>query len=296
MAMARDGLLPSFFSDINKHTKVPVKSTIVTGLSAAALAFFMDIEQLAGMVSVGTLLAFTTVAISILILRYVPPDEVRFPSHSVSVLTSRIIQKTDREKPENPVGSSKHSFDNEGSLLGHSVIEKKGSSRICQLNAFMWFNINFAAEHSELRRRKIASCNITLVCIGALVLASAATAKDLPSIPRYISCGLGVVLLLCGLIGLTSIDQDDAVHSFGHPGGFTCPLVPLLPVSCILINTYLLINLGGGTWIRASIWLVAGALIYILYGWSHSSLSDPIYVPIAAHAEEICQTSRHHVP
>ena len=48
--MARDGLLPSFFSDVNKHTQVPVKSTIVTGIVAATLAFFMDVEQLAGMV------------------------------------------------------------------------------------------------------------------------------------------------------------------------------------------------------------------------------------------------------
>ncbi|AQK64090.1 Cationic amino acid transporter 4 vacuolar [Zea mays] len=79
MAMARDGLLPSFFSDVNKQTQVPVKSTIVTGICAAALAFAMDVSQLAGMVSVGTLLAFTIVAVSILILRYVPPDEVPLP-------------------------------------------------------------------------------------------------------------------------------------------------------------------------------------------------------------------------
>lgn len=50
MAMARDGLLPSFFSDVNKQTQVPVKSTIVTGICAAALAFAMDVSQLAGMV------------------------------------------------------------------------------------------------------------------------------------------------------------------------------------------------------------------------------------------------------
>lgn len=50
MAMARDGLLPSFFSDVNKRTQVPVKGTVVTGLIAAMLAFFMDVEQLAGMV------------------------------------------------------------------------------------------------------------------------------------------------------------------------------------------------------------------------------------------------------
>jgi amino acid transporter len=50
MAMARDGLLPPFFSDINKHSHVPVKSTIVTGLVPATLAFFMDVSQLAGLV------------------------------------------------------------------------------------------------------------------------------------------------------------------------------------------------------------------------------------------------------
>lgn len=50
MAMARDGLLPSFFSDVNKQTQVPVKSTIVTGIWAATLAFGMDVSQLAGMV------------------------------------------------------------------------------------------------------------------------------------------------------------------------------------------------------------------------------------------------------
>lgn len=52
MAMARDGLLPSFFSDVHKTTQVPVKSTIVTGICAAALAFFMDVSQLAGMVRI----------------------------------------------------------------------------------------------------------------------------------------------------------------------------------------------------------------------------------------------------
>lgn len=113
MAMARDGLLPAFFSDISISTQVPVKSTVTTGMLAAVLAFFMDVSELSGMVScfipinyevqkfvgknvcllskrcfflspvqvsIGTLLAFTVVAISILILRYAPPEEVPLPS------------------------------------------------------------------------------------------------------------------------------------------------------------------------------------------------------------------------
>lgn len=50
MAMARDGLLPSFFSDVNKRTQVPIKGTIATGLLSGTLAFFMNVEQLSGMV------------------------------------------------------------------------------------------------------------------------------------------------------------------------------------------------------------------------------------------------------
>jgi cationic amino acid transporter 1 len=74
MAMARDGLLPHFFSTVHPITAVPVNSTVITGVVAAAMAFFMNVDQLSGMVSVGTLMAFTIVAVSLLILRYLPPD------------------------------------------------------------------------------------------------------------------------------------------------------------------------------------------------------------------------------
>ncbi|GAV83568.1 LOW QUALITY PROTEIN: AA_permease_2 domain-containing protein, partial [Cephalotus follicularis] len=46
MLMARDGLLPSFFSDISKYTQ-----TITTGILVVVLAFFMDVSQLAEIVS-----------------------------------------------------------------------------------------------------------------------------------------------------------------------------------------------------------------------------------------------------
>ncbi|CAE5966089.1 unnamed protein product [Arabidopsis arenosa] len=81
MTMARDGLLPAFFSEISPRTQVPVKSTIAIGVLAAALAFFMDVAQLSEMVSVGTLMAFTVFAACVLVLRYVPPDGVSLSSH-----------------------------------------------------------------------------------------------------------------------------------------------------------------------------------------------------------------------
>ncbi|KAL1548826.1 Carnitine O-acetyltransferase mitochondrial [Salvia divinorum] len=283
MAMARDGLLPSFFSEVNKKTQVPLKSTIVTGFLAALLAFFMDVEALSGMVSVGTLLAFTMVAISVLILRYVPPDVVPIPSSLQEAIdsvsskyrstTSLIDSDADdvdakaitAESPV-PVLVSKET------PLEDPLLEKVA----VQLNYFT----------SEENRRTIAGWTITCTCIGVLILTSAASSRTLFSTYRYSLCGVGGVLLLSGLILLTWIDQDDARHSFGHTGGFICPFVPLLPIASILINVYLLINLGGDTWMRVSVWLAIGALVYAFYGRNHSSLQNVIYVP-AAHVDEI---------
>lgn len=110
------------------------------------------------------------------------------------------------------------------------------------------------------------------------------------SILRFTLCGVGGVLLLCSLIVLACIEQDDARHGFGHTGGFICPFVPFLPAACILVNTYLLIDLGAATWIRVSVWLVIGALVYIFYSRKHSSLLNAVYVP-SAYANEIYRSS-----
>ena len=50
MAMGRDGLLPRWFCRVHSASGVPVNATLATGFAAALLAFFMDIDQLSGMV------------------------------------------------------------------------------------------------------------------------------------------------------------------------------------------------------------------------------------------------------
>ncbi|XP_030517588.1 cationic amino acid transporter 2, vacuolar-like [Rhodamnia argentea] len=278
MAMARDGLLPSFFSDINKRTQVPIKSTIVTGIGAATLAFFMDVSQLAGMVSVGTLLAFTMVAISVLILRYVPPDEVPLPSS----LQESIDAYSDSQESSGFISQVSHgkSEDSIQPLLG-----KKEASIDCPIIVEKVEEVL-----TEKNRRKIAGWTIMFTCIGALILTYSASSLGLPSYLRFSLCGVGGTFLLSGLIVLTCIDQDERRHKFGHAGGFICPFVPLLPIACILINVYLLINLGAATWARVSVWLIVGVLVYVFYGRTHSSLLDAVYVP-AAHADEIYRSS-----
>lgn len=282
MAMARDGLLPSFFSDVNKQTQVPVKSTIVTGICAAALAFAMDVSQLAGMVSVGTLLAFTIVAVSILILRYVPPDEVPLPPSMQE--SFHLNQECDEERDWGLLGVGNCNLSQSKDVI---VVVESVKDPLIDKSLHK-------GKMDETKRRKIASLSIGSVCVGVLILASSASATWLPFLPICIGCTIGVVLLLAGLSLLSWIDQDAGRHSFGHSGGFTCPFVPVLPVLCILINTYLLINLSGDTWMRVGIWLLLGVLVYAFYGRTHSSLIDVVYVP-AAQADEIYRSSSGYV-
>ncbi|XP_073005979.1 cationic amino acid transporter 2, vacuolar-like isoform X1 [Typha latifolia] len=297
MSMARDGLLPPFFSDVNKQTQVPVKSTILTGICAASLAFFMDVSQLAGMVSVGTLLAFTIVAISILILRYVPPDEVPLPSSlqesidsislhydSQEIKTKDIAGvETDSQKPQGGISRAK------GVEVSaeYPLIMKESNQVSCSGSNFL---MHVADKLDEQVRRKRAALSIASVCIGVVILTFSASATFLAIYISYLACSVGGLLLLAGLGVLSWIDQDNGRHSFGYSGGFICPFIPFLPIMSILINTYLLVNLGTGTWIRVSVWLVIGVFVYIFYGRTHSSLTDVVYVPLA-HADKIQRTS-----
>lgn len=57
-----------------------------------------------------------------------------------------------------------------------------------------------------------------------------------------------------------------------RPRPFKTPLVPLIPILGILSNLYLIISLPWVTWVRFSIWLVIGLLIYALYGFKKSVL------------------------
>ena len=73
-SMARDGLIPSVFGRVHKKFRTPHIGTVVVGVLAAALGGMFNIGVLGEMVAMGTLLAFATVCIGVLVLRYTSPD------------------------------------------------------------------------------------------------------------------------------------------------------------------------------------------------------------------------------
>ena len=73
-AMARDGLLPQFFGKVHPKFRTPSTGTVVTGVTAAIIGGLFPVGVLGHLVSIGTLAAFVTVCIGVLVLRKTRPD------------------------------------------------------------------------------------------------------------------------------------------------------------------------------------------------------------------------------
>jgi len=311
MAMARDGLIPPFFAILHPITTVPVNGTLITGMVAALMAFSMNVDQLSGMVSVGTLSAFTVVAVSLLILRYVPPPEVakvviqatvpdKGPpsvhisssrpvftkatmfSPVLSILSDASLQTLPGRGIEDDCASSVSSSeslllqDEAGDQEVNAAPESPSSSRPVLHESLLYAQETDTLESNEDLRRWAAVFAITGVCVGVVLISLAAAANDLPISIRWLLGLLGTPSFVAASTVLFLIEQDEGHHKFGQAGGFHCPWVPALPLGSILVNVYLLVSLGLPTWLRVSVWMVLGVVVYVFYGMSHSKLAGEL--------------------
>jgi len=71
--MSRDGLLPKFVSEVHPRFKTPWITTIITGILVALFSALFTVREAGNLCSIGTLLAFVIVCVSVLVLRVREP-------------------------------------------------------------------------------------------------------------------------------------------------------------------------------------------------------------------------------
>ncbi|XP_071255869.1 cationic amino acid transporter 2-like [Salvelinus alpinus] len=216
-AMARDGLLFKPLSKVSARQS-PVIATISSGVVAAIMALVFDLKALVDMMSIGTLFAYTLVAICILILRY---------------------QETQSEDSDLQILESNTKF---GCLKPPSFPTSGTSKTVTGLTVL----------------------SVVCVCGLCILLTQAIDAIQRQEIWSLVCVSIVAFILLVLVIIIWRHPQNQA------KAAFMVPFLPVLPVVSVFVNVYLMVQLGGDTWMRYAIWMAVGFLIYFGYGIRNS--------------------------
>ena len=218
-------------------------ATVVSGVFAAVLAFVFDLHALVEMMSIGTLLAYTIVAVCVLILRYQPgviglvkqpgnPDEsLHIPIYEGN--TSRESLLSGNEAP-----------------LKNPPTPSEGTARLA-LIATCWSSI--------------ISAGLSAMIIWGL--------QDI----LHAKWWAIVIVVLMGLGQIATIIVLLWLPQNKTPLAFKVPFVPVLPQVSIFINIFLILKLSYLTWVRFAVWMVVGKFyIPLCIKWSSSVKCPPI--------------------
>ncbi|KFW77085.1 Cationic amino acid transporter 3, partial [Manacus vitellinus] len=238
-AMAEDGLLFKPLSNINDRTKTPLLATITSGLFSAVLAFLLDLKDLVDLMSIGTLLAYSLVAVCVLILRY----------QSGQLNSPKAMEMLELNGNE------------EERVIMNPTVTAAGAQQKETLSCSTLFNPP-SDTPTALSGRIVYVC-VSVIGLCVFLTFSVAALKD-----TNVGCIVVLVLLLVALLIPTIIiwrqPQSNARLNF------KVPFLPLLPIFSIFVNILLMVQLSPGTWIRFAIWMVLGFGIYFGYGIRNS--------------------------
>ncbi|XP_016959150.3 cationic amino acid transporter 3 isoform X1 [Drosophila biarmipes] len=229
-SMAQDGLLFRFLGKVSPRFRVPVTGSIVAALFTAAIAGLFDLAQLVSLLSIGTLLAYSVVAISIMLLRYMDYCEEENPG-----------QREVRASETTSLTSSSERF-----TFG---------SVCTQL-----FNVHRIQEPTSISSR-IVGVLATLFCLISLGIGVLITQAHhlIASKEIWALTLLAVLVLLMFLvILLICLQPREARRRL-----FRVPFVPIVPAISIFINIYLMLQLDSWTWIRFGVWMIVGIPVFL---------------------------------
>ncbi|XP_069600502.1 cationic amino acid transporter 2 isoform X2 [Ranitomeya imitator] len=240
-AMARDGLLFRFLSNVSARQS-PVAATLTAGAISAIMAFLFDLKALVDMMSIGTLLAYSLVAACVLILRYQPGVGYEQPK---CVPDKEMLSASERE-----------------SMMSESQII------ILQEQGFRFHSLVYPPSLPTDQSASVVSLLVGLLAFIVCALSVLATyaVEAIGNLEIWSIALLTIFIILISLIVLIIWRQPQNRHKVA----FMVPLLPFLPVFSVLVNVYLMVQLSGDTWIRFSVWMALGFLIYFAYGIRNS--------------------------
>lgn len=251
-AMAADGLLFSCFGRINTTTQVPVLNLCVSGLMSALLALFFDLEKLVEFMSIGTLLAYTIVSASVIILRYRPVVSAA-DEHAIYAPDTPEDDDDDDNTSQSSIGTASPTSDLiEGALAGRLKPQ------------FRWLEPLLG--RFEPGAAVSASVLLFTVLSFAICFQLEVSWSELYTGTWWALILYGFMIFIAGACVAVI-----AVHHQNTRGlNFKVPLVPYVPTLSIFCNIVLMVHLSMLTWLRFFIWVSLGMLIYFLYGMHHS--------------------------
>ncbi|XP_019739920.1 cationic amino acid transporter 2 isoform X1 [Hippocampus comes] len=244
-AMAEDGVLFKALARINPKTKTPLIATMSSGVVAAIMAFLFDLKALVDMMSIGTLLAYSLVAVCVLILRYQPDSALERQRRGGCKRDYQSSEEGESELTESE--SHLNTLKAEGSLLQALVHPPVSPS-----------------EHSSSMVKVSICVLVLLVCVISYL--STYHIDSIAGLEVWILASLSVCLFVFGGCVVVIYRQPQSIQRVS----FMVPFLPFLPVLSIFVNIYLMVQLSGDTWIRFSVWMALGFLIYFGYGMWHS--------------------------
>ncbi|XP_074027464.1 cationic amino acid transporter 4 [Leptinotarsa decemlineata] len=241
-AMAVDGLLFEFLGNINAKTQLPLINLMISGLFSAFIALIFDLEKLVEFMSIGTLLAYTIVSASVIILRYRPSFE------------------TTVSKPVLTPGSEASSTTSDMTSPVSEIIDLTGTLRV----QYSWLGPVFG--NYSPGSVVTASVFIYTFFSCALCILLQISTKNWTNGIWWTIILTTVFLLIMGgcLLAITAHHQNTMGLRF------KVPMVPFIPALSILCNIEFMVHLNILTWLRFFVWMVLGMLVYFLYGIHHS--------------------------
>uniref|UniRef100_A0A8C5EUB1 Cationic amino acid transporter 2-like n=1 Tax=Gouania willdenowi TaxID=441366 RepID=A0A8C5EUB1_GOUWI len=239
-AMARDGLLFKKLCYISvRHT--PVVATLSSGAAAAVMVLLLDLKALVDMTSIGFIFAHTLVAVCILILRYRKQPALQRPKSSSLTQGFGVLMCSD---------ASSYSI----------------SSQIFR-PLFFYLITKCIRCHSFTNSLKMLIFHhdsVFLVVILSVIMSEARSSLRRREVWSVLFVTILIVIFILAVILIWRQPQGTTKAAFMVTG------VPIIPVLSIFINTYLMVQLEGETWISYAVWMAVGLIIYFSYGIRHS--------------------------